>query len=94
MNIKYYFLQKNISLSFQKPGSITKSGNKQVVFPMGTQALPTGNLQISQDILIKVEYLNNRVLDHTQILNLDLGDQSKVFKYFNEDDPWKTTLKY
>jgi hypothetical protein len=28
----------------------------------------------------KVEYLSNRLYDHTQILNLD--DQSKVFKYF------------
>ena len=35
------------------------------------------NLKIS-----KVEYLRNWVLDHTQILDLDLGDQSKVFKYF------------
>ena len=26
----------------------------------------------------KVEYLRNCLLDHTQILNLDLGDQSKV----------------
>ena len=25
-------------------------------------------------------------VDHTPILNFDLGDQSKVFKYFNEDD--------
>ena len=45
--------------------------------------------------ILKVEYLSNRLLDHTQILNLDLGNQSKVFKYFNEDDhPWKTTSKY
>ena len=29
------------------------------------------NLKIS-----KVEYLSNRLLEHTQILNLDLGDQS------------------
>jgi hypothetical protein len=34
----------------------------------------------------KVDYLSNHLLDHTQILNLDLGDQSKVFKYFNEDN--------
>jgi hypothetical protein len=34
----------------------------------------------------KVEYLSNRLLDTAQILNLDLGDQSKVFKYFNEDN--------
>ena len=44
--------------------------------------------------ILKVEYLSNRLLDHTQILNLDLGDQSKVFKYFNEDNQtWKTTTK-
>ena len=42
----------------------------------------------------KVEYLSNRILDPAQILNLDLGDQSKVFKYFNEDNQtWKTTTK-
>ena len=33
-------------------------------------------------MILKVEYLSNRLLDHTKILNLDLGDQSKVFKYF------------
>ena len=32
--------------------------------------------------ILKVEYLSNRLLDHTQMLNLDLGDQYKVFKYF------------
>ena len=32
--------------------------------------------------ILKVEYLSNPLLDHTQILNLDVGDQSKVFKYF------------
>ena len=31
--------------------------------------------------IMKVEYTNNRLLDHAKILNLDLGDQSKVFKY-------------
>ena len=29
-----------------------------------------------------MEYLSNRLLDHTQILNLHWVDQSKVFKYF------------
>ena len=34
--------------------------------------------------VLKVEYISNPLLDHTQILNLDLdlGDQSKVFKHF------------
>ena len=32
--------------------------------------------------ILKVEYLINCLLDHTQILNLDIGDKSKVFKYF------------
>ena len=27
--------------------------------------------------ILKAEYLSNRLLDHTQILNLDLGDQRK-----------------
>ena len=30
----------------------------------------------------KVKYLGNRLLGHTPILNLDLCDQSKVFKHF------------
>ena len=38
--------------------------------------------------ILKVEYLSNHLLDHTQILNLDLGDQSKVFKYFK----WRRPL--
>jgi hypothetical protein len=35
--------------------------------------------------ILKVDYLNNRFLDHTQILNLDLDDQGKVFKYFQSN---------
>ena len=31
---------------------------------------------------LKLEYLSNQLLDHTKILNLELGDQTKVFKYF------------
>ena len=31
--------------------------------------------------ILKVEYLRNRLSDHTQFSNLDLGDQIKVFKY-------------
>jgi hypothetical protein len=30
----------------------------------------------------KVEYLSNHWLDRTQILNLNLGDQTKLYKYF------------
>ena len=37
--------------------------------------------------ILKVEYLSNCFLDHTQILNLDSGDQSKVFKYFKWRQP-------
>ena len=45
--------------------------------------------------ILKVEYLSNSLLDHTQILNLDLGDQSKVLKYINADNhTGKTTSKY
>ena len=48
-----------------------------------------GDLKIS-----KVEYLCNRLSDHTQILNLDLGDQSKVFKYFKwRRPPMEDNLK-
>ena len=41
------------------------------------------NIKIS-----KVEYLSNHLLDPIQILNLDLGNQSKVFKYFK----WRRPL--
>ena len=34
-----------------------------------------------------MEYLSNRLLDHTQILNLHWVDQSKVFKYFKWRQP-------
>ena len=37
---------------------------------------------------LKVEYLSNLCYDLFQILNLDLGDQSKVFKYFK----WRRPL--
>ena len=42
--------------------------------------------------ILKVEYLNNHLLDPTQILNLSLGDQTMFYKFFkwrqplNEDD--------
>ena len=32
--------------------------------------------------IVKVEYLSNHLLDPNKILNLELGDLSKVFKYF------------
>ena len=37
--------------------------------------------------ILKVEYLSNSLWDHTQILNLDWVDQSKVFKYFKWSRP-------
>ena len=41
-----------------------------------------------------MEYLSNCLLDHTQILNLDLVDQSKVFKYFKwRQPPMEDNLK-
>jgi hypothetical protein len=53
-------------------------------------ATPQSILAISQTLqmkegdlkILKVEYLSNHLYDHTQVLSLDLGDQSKVFKYF------------
>jgi hypothetical protein len=43
---------------------------------------------MEDDLKIKrVEYLSNHILDLTQILNLTLGDQSKVFKHFK----WRQT---
>jgi hypothetical protein len=32
--------------------------------------------------ILKVKYFSNHLLDHTQILNLDFGDKSKVFIHF------------
>ena len=53
---------------------------------------PPDRLHWKLNILAK---LSNHWSDHIEILNWDLGDQSIVFKYFNEDDhPWKTTSKY
>ena len=41
--------------------------------------------------ILKVEYLSNRLLDHSPILNLD---QSKVFKYFKwRQPPMEDNLK-
>ena len=37
--------------------------------------------------ILKVEYLSNQLLDHTQILNLEFGDQSKVFRFFKWRQP-------
>ena len=34
----------------------------------------------------KVEKLRNHRLEHTQILNSSLGDQTKLYNAYNEDD--------
>ena len=45
--------------------------------------------------IMKVEYLSNHWSDFPQILNLTLGDQTKIKNPQNEDDlQWKTTSKY
>ena len=42
-----------------------------------------------------MEYLSNYWTDLPQILNLSLGDQTKIENAWNEDDlQWKTTSKY
>jgi hypothetical protein len=44
--------------------------------------------------ILKVEFLSNRLLDHTQILNLSLADQSIFCKSFNwRWPPLKDNLK-
>ena len=45
---------------------------------------------------LKVKYLSNQLLDHTQILYVILDDQTIFFDFFfNEDNlQWKTTSKY
>jgi hypothetical protein len=48
------------------------------------------NLKIS-----RVEYLSNHSSNLSQILNLSLGDKTKIKSAWNEDDlNWKTTSKY
>ena len=43
----------------------------------------------------KEEYLGNLLLDHTQILNWSLDDQTIFYKSLNEDNlQWKMTSKY
>ena len=45
--------------------------------------------------ILKVEYLSNYWSDLPQILNLCLGDQTKLDITHNEDDSqWKMTSKY
>ena len=45
--------------------------------------------------ILKVEYLSNHLLDHTQILNLSWDNQTIYLNPQNEDDlQWKTTSKY
>ena len=45
--------------------------------------------------ILKVKYLSNHLLDHTQILNSCLGNKPKFTNALNEDDnKWKMTSKY
>ena len=45
--------------------------------------------------ILKVEYLNNHWSAFPRILNLSLGDQTKIKNAWNKDDfQWKTTSKY
>ena len=42
---------------------------------------------MEQDLKIsKIEYLSNHLSDLPQILNLSLGDQTKIKNAWNEDD--------
>ena len=42
--------------------------------------------------ILKAEYLSNHLLDHTQILNLDLDDQTIFYKSWDENNlQWKMT---
>ena len=44
--------------------------------------------------ILKVEYLSNLLLDHTQILNLSLYDQTVFCYTLHEDNlQWKMTSK-
>ena len=45
--------------------------------------------------ILKVKYLSNLWSDFAQILNLSLGDQTKIKNAWNKDDlQWKMTSKY
>ena len=37
--------------------------------------------------ILKVEYLRNHLLDHTQILNLSIDDQTIFYKFFKSRRP-------
>ena len=50
--------------------------------PYFVNPLKEDDLKIS-----KVEYLSNHWIDRTQILNLNLGDQTKLNKYFKWRQP-------
>ena len=53
---------------------------------------------MKEDIkILKVEYLNNRLLDHTQMLNFSLDDQTIFFKMMissNGRRPQKLNMEY
>ena len=47
--------------------------------------------------ILKVEYVSNSLFDHTQILNLDFGNQNKpsfVNRSSEDNVQWKTTSKF
>ena len=45
--------------------------------------------------ILKVEYLSKHWSDFPQILNVSLGNQTKIKNASNEDDfQWKMTSKY
>ena len=44
--------------------------------------------------ILKVEYISNHWSDFPKILNLSLGDQTKIKNAWNEELKWKTTSKY
>ena len=59
---------------------LARWGHEVVLFSEGTTHSPHTHTPTRPPGLSKVEYLRNQILDHTQILKLDLYDHTKVYK--------------
>ena len=62
----------------------THSGLYRVAAQLRDESFPGLEMKITYkkySTYKKVEYLSNHLLDHTQILNLSLGDKSKILNF-------------
>ena len=78
-------------------GDQTKIKNPQNEYDLQWKTTSNGRgPPMEEDLkILKVEFLSNHWSDFTQILNLSLGDQTKITNAWKEDDhQWKKTSKY